>query len=476
MKRSELLFNLASVPLDIVMLILASVASFYTRLHTVGVVGPVQYNLQIDTFLTTVVKVLPIVLLIFAMLGLYNLRGTRKFSYELGRIILGISAGLFLVIVLFFFRQSLFPSRFIILAAWGYGILFVNVGRLLLRQVQEFRFGKGHGLHHLVIINGAGQESKVIEHMLVDPAHGYKIVKELTYSDTVLEKLDELYLEEKIDEIMQTSAELESSANLKLVEFAKNKGLHFSFVPNLFDVQRNITEVLDFHGVPVIGIKNTPLDGWGKVAKRIVDIIGSSIAMLLLSPVYLAVYIAVKLNSPGPAIYPALRGGRGKDFWFFKFRSMHAHLSPGLGGESAEQFRQRLWEQNDRGGKDVPFLKVKNDPRVTRVGRFIRKTKLDEIPQFWNVLKGDMSLVGPRAHVLDEVERYRNRYRRMFSIKPGIFGASQLAQLSWPDLPFEEEIRLNTYYIENWSIWLDLEMLVKSMHQIFFGEKGKGDY
>jgi lipopolysaccharide/colanic/teichoic acid biosynthesis glycosyltransferase len=166
----------------------------------------------------------------------------------------------------------------------------------------------------------------------------------------------------------------------------------------------------------------------------------------------------------------------GKDFTFYKFRSMYTHLSNGLGGEEAEKVREELWKHNDRGGAESPFLKIKNDPRITRVGKIIRKTKLDEIPQFWNVLRGDMSLVGPRAHMVDEVERYRNKYRRMFSIKPGIFGVSQIAQMSWPDLPFEEEIRLNTYYIENWSLWLDIKTLYKSAYLIALGTKPKEDY
>ena len=157
---------------------------------------------------------------------------------------------------------------------------------------------------------------------------------------------------------------------------------------------------------------------------------------------------------------------------------MYSHLSVGsdYGGQEAEKVRQELWKVNSRGGQNGPFLKIKHDPRVTRVGKFLRKTKLDEIPQFWNVLKGDMSMVGPRAHVLDEVQRYKDRYPRMFSIKPGTFGVSQIAQLSWPDLPFEEEIRLNIFYIENWSLWLDVKILAKSFWLLLFGVKPKEDY
>ena len=175
-------------------------------------------------------------------------------------------------------------------------------------------------------------------------------------------------------------------------------------------------------------------------------------------PLTLLIWAAIKLDSKGRVIYTAMRGGRGKDFKFYKFRTMHSHLSVGeeYGGDAALKIRQELWKKNDRGDEYSPFLKIKNDPRVTRVGRFLRRTKLDEIPQFWNVLVGDMSMVGPRAHVIEEVGRYRSRYQRMFSIKPGVFGVSQNAQFNWPDLPFEEEIRLNTFYIENWSFLLDL--------------------
>jgi lipopolysaccharide/colanic/teichoic acid biosynthesis glycosyltransferase len=204
----------------------------------------------------------------------------------------------------------------------------------------------------------------------------------------------------------------------------------------------------------------------------------SSICLVLTSPVFLIIWIAIKLDSPGKAIYLAKRGGRGTDFEFYKFRSMYSHLSVGdsYGGQTAEEIRKNLWQKNNRGGLEGPFLKIKDDPRVTKVGRFLRKTKLDEIPQFWNVLKGDMSMVGPRAHVLDEVQKYRDRYQRMFSIKPGIFGTSQIAQMSWEDLPFEEEIKLNTFYIENWSLWLDIKILAKSFWLLFFEVKQKDNY
>lgn len=478
MKRSELIFNLISIPIDALALLGAGVVSFYLRGHTVALVRPVLYSLNGIDFVWVLLRIIPVLLVIFGLLGLYNLRGTRRFIHEFNKIVTGISVGLVAIFILFFFNQTVFPSRFIILAAWGLAIVFVLLGRFLLKEVQQFLFSHGYGLHKLVIINGEGMESEIIQKILKNRNYGYEIVADLIYKPEIISDLEKLYTSKQIDEIIQANPRLSDEVNLQLVEFARNKGLQFSFVPNLFEVQRNAVELNNFSGIPVISLKNTPLDGWGKVAKRLMDIVASLICLIITSPIFLAIAIAIRLDSGGKIVYSAMRGGRGKDFRFYKFRSMYSHLSVGAeyGGKEAEEIRQRLWKQSARGGADGPLLKIKGDPRVTGVGRFIRKTKLDELPQFWNVLKGDMSMVGPRAHVLDEVDRYRSRYRRMFSIKPGIFGLSQTAQLTWPDLPFEEEIRLNTYYLENWSLWWDIKILVKTFYALFFVKKPSGDY
>lgn len=478
MKKTELIFNLVSIPVDSVSLLLAGIISFNLRQKSLSVIGPILYELKLNDFLLVIYKVLPVMVLIFGLLGLYNLKGTRKFISEFGRIIVGISLGLLLIILLFFFNQSIFPSRFIILATWGLSIVFVMFGRFILKQIQTFLFRQGFGLHKLVIIKGDARSQEVIDQIFINQKHGYEVTAELEYTETIYTKLEQLYSQGKIDEILQSNSGIGDQINLQLVQFARNKGLNFSFVPNLFEVQRNIIETDDLNGIPLISLKNTPLDGWGKVVKRLADIIFSIICLILTSPIFLIVWIAIRIDSSGRALYSAERGGRGKDFKFYKFRTMFSHLSVGkeYGGDEAEKIRQKLWLKNDRGGSNAPFLKIKDDPRVTKVGKFLRRTKLDEIPQFWNVLKGDMSMVGPRAHVLDEVQRYKDRYQRMFSIKPGIFGLSQITQVTWPDLPFEEEIRLNTFYIENWSLWLDIKILFESFFLLFFKPKSQGDY
>ncbi|PIR96220.1 MAG: hypothetical protein COT92_02265 [Candidatus Doudnabacteria bacterium CG10_big_fil_rev_8_21_14_0_10_42_18] len=477
MKKSELIFNIISIPVDALMLILAGLTSFYLRQNSTDIVGPIAFQLELGNFLGVVYKLVPVVLLIFAALGLYNLSGTRKFISELGKVAIGVSLGLLIIVLLYFFDQTIFPSRFIILATGVLGLLFVVFGRLISKFIQVLLFKSNIGLHKLVLINGAS-EGKNLENFYKEKKHGYEVTKKLNFTPEIFIELEKLYKIMQVDEILLANPKLSTEQNLKLVEFCRNKGLVFSFLPNIFEVQRNVIEVASVKGFPIISLKNTPLDGWGKVVKRVLDIIASSLCLILTLPLFIILPFFIVLNSKGKVIYSAMREGRGKNFQFYKFRTMYSHLSVGqdYGGDEAEKVRKELWKKNNRGGEEGPFLKIKDDPRVTGVGRFLRKTKLDEIPQFWNVLKGDMSMVGPRAHVLDETDRYKNRYQRMFSIKPGIFGLSQIAQHSWPDLPFEEEIRLNTYYIENWSVWLDMRILAKSFWSLFFLKNTEGNY
>ncbi len=317
----------------------------------------------------------------------------------------------------------------------------------------------------------------LIKSILQNRKYGYDIVAELNNSDDLFPQLEALFAKQKIDEIVQTNHSITTETNLKLVAFTRLHGVQFSFVPNLFEVQRNVIELNNLKGVPVISLKNTPLDGWGKAMKRSLDIIVSSICLVITSPLFLILAIAIKLDSKGPVIYKAERCGRGKNFQFYKLRSMYAHLSVGekYGKDEAKKILEELIQVNSE-NRSGPLWKIKDDPRVTKVGKFIRRTKLDEIPQFYNVLKGDMSMVGPRPHVPEQVDQYKATNGRVLSIKPGIFGFTQIAQSNWPTLPFEEEIRLDTYYIENWSIWMDLGILIKSFLLLFWDKKSKDNY
>ena len=469
MKRSELLFNIASIPADVISLMLAGLMSFYLRLKLAPKI-PIAFTLSFPLYLKFVFFAVPVLVLIFAIAGLYNLRATRKFSVEFGKIFVSTSIALLLVIVTFFFDQQVYPSRFVILAVWALSIFLVVIGRYALRKIQVFYLSRGFGLHKLVIINGKGSEISLIEEIKNNKELGYVVVETLSEGENLLPRLQQLYSQDMLEEILQANPAVSQETNLALVQFARNRGLTFNFVPNLFDVQRNIIETETVLGIPYISLKNTPLEGWGRVVKRIFDIIVSGVCLILTSPLLAVIAIIIKLDSPGKVLYAAPRVGTSDEFIFLKFRTMFTHLSVGddYGGGEAERLRMELKKSSTRPG---PITKFKDDPRVTKFGRFLRRSKLDEIPQFWNVLRGDMSLVGPRAHVADEVHDYREKYRRIFTIKPGIFGLAQTAQFSWPDLPFEEEMRLNTFYIDNWSLWLDIKILMKSFYYLLFKKK-----
>jgi lipopolysaccharide/colanic/teichoic acid biosynthesis glycosyltransferase len=195
----------------------------------------------------------------------------------------------------------------------------------------------------------------------------------------------------------------------------------------------------------------------GLFLKKIMDVVLSTIVLVLLWPLMLFIAIAIKLESPGPVIYRSLRLGKGgRKFRCYKFRTMVA---------GSDKLKENLRRLNQRRG---PFFKIANDPRVTRLGRFLRKYSLDELPQLWNVLRGDMSLVGPRPHPLDDCARYRSEHRRRLVVKPGVTGLWQVLARANPS--FEICMMLDLGYIEKWSLLLDCKILMKTIPAVMAGE------
>jgi lipopolysaccharide/colanic/teichoic acid biosynthesis glycosyltransferase len=213
-------------------------------------------------------------------------------------------------------------------------------------------------------------------------------------------------------------------------------------------------ELNTFDGAPIIEIKRTSLDGWGKIIKRAVDIFGSLVGLIILSPFFLITALIIKIDSSGPVFVKLKRISQKQNFYLYKFRSMI---------KNAEELKKEILDKNERNGG--PLFKIKNDPRITRFGRLLRKYRIDESPQLLNVLKGEMSLVGPRPHQPDEIAQYAKHHKKVLLIKPGITGMAQISGSS--DLPFEEEVKLDTYYIENWSLMKDIYILLKTLIVLF---------
>lgn len=481
MKRSELLFNLISIVVDFVMILSAGIIAFYLRFQ-LSEVRPIIYQLTLIEYLKVLLAISPLSLLLLAFAGLYNLKGTRRLSSELLRIMLAISSGLLLVVVLFFFNTTVFPSRLIILMSWGAAIVLVSMGRVILRTIQVRLLKRGVGLHRLVVIQASSSNQEgIIAEIKNRPELGYRIVKALRFdydprqlfqdnTALLLDKLEVVRKEDGLDEMLQANPNLPAEINAKLVQFCRDYGMLFNFVPNLFETARTNVAVETISGVPVVVLKGTPLEGWGRVIKRLIDIVISVGALLIFSPIFLITAILIKLTSTGPIFFHQPRATGLGSFECYKFRTMYHEMSEGT--PSGDQLRQELEKLNVRTG---PFVKLKNDPRVTPVGRFLRRGKLDELPQLWHIFRGQMSLVGPRVHMVKEVSKFQDNYKKIFTIKPGATGLTQITQAYNPELSFEEEIRLDTFYIENWSVWLDLYIIFKTI-LILFGRKPKVDY
>jgi exopolysaccharide biosynthesis polyprenyl glycosylphosphotransferase len=260
-----------------------------------------------------------------------------------------------------------------------------------------------------------------------------------------------------IDLILQTDANPNSKKTIELINLCRSSHIGYAFLPPVFaDVPHQL--IVERMGLtPLLRFQPTPLDGWGRVWKRAFDIIISSILLILFTPVFILISIAIVIESGFPIFYISRRVGEkgNKNIPMLKFRSMR---------KNADAQKESLKGKNER--IDGPLFKLQNDPRVTRVGRILRRWDLDELPQICNVLIGQMSLVGPRPHLKEEVAKYSEAQRRVFAVKPGVTGLSQVSGRS--QLKFAEEVALDLRYIEEWSLLMDLWILWRTIFVVIF--------
>ncbi|MBT4917532.1 sugar transferase [Candidatus Peregrinibacteria bacterium] len=476
MKRFEIFFGIVKVPIDFIMTVIAFMAAYQLRLLTdqvEGIAKAIDYSVlpTIKEYIYFSVGA-AIVFIVIATIGKsYKIKSTFKFSKELRSLFLTWLVWMMAVVTYFFFTRTFPFSRLAMIYSWGLTLILLGLGRALLRIIQNALLKSGIGRRRLIFI-GNNNITEELNKML-QKDQSYKIIGII--GDTVksspikhlgkISQLEYLLKKHKVDEIIQTKSDTSSTQNEEIVELCELKHINYKFVPDLIEVRRTNIDIETVGSIPIISLKPTPLDGWGKVAKRLTDVAGALAGMVLLSPILLTAAIAVKIDSKGPILFTKLDNGEdvkrvgeyGKLFKFYKFRSMHPNTN-------SLRYKE-LSKKNTR--KEGPLVKIKNDPRVTNVGRFIRKYSIDELPQLWNVLIGNMSLVGPRPHLPEEVAEYKKHHRFVLTIKPGLTGLPQTSGRS--DLNFEEEVKLDRFYIENWSILLDLKLIFKTIGVILKG-------
>ncbi len=463
MRRLDLTFSALQIPADIAALLLAALSGYNLRhAQFFTEVRPLLQTISFERYFSFALGFVAVWLLIFAISGLYS-TFQRRFWNEFGRILVASTAGTMLVIAAIFFGREFTASRFLVLAMWGLSIFFVSCFRLLLRRARYSILKRKIGHQAIVIIGQNETANELASVYNQKPTLGYTVIKQFkTWNDTARKEVLKLQRAHSVDAILLADPTLDNQDASNLVAFTEEHHLTFRYLADLFTGSIQRIEISTDGGIPVIEAKRTPLDGWGRIAKRGFDVVLSLLILILASPILLICSLALVLEDGWPFIFKNTRiGERGNEFELYKLRSMWRKVS--IGSQFKNQSANLALEKQliqEKSIKEGPVYKIANDPRVTPVGAFIRRWSIDELPQFINVLKGEMSITGPRPHQPREVEKYESHHRFVFAIKPGITGMAQISGRS--DLTFEDEIRLDSYYINNWSLGLDLYILLKT--------------
>ncbi len=467
--NASLLYSACLVVGDFLALVAAFVAAYILRVKwAVGIdQAPITSNGR--TFLGVFLAVLPFWILIFALLGLYNHSIYEKRFKEFGRLLIGSFIGLMLVIFWNFLSDKpIFPARLVPIYGFALGFLFLVIFRNLARFIRVQLFKRDSGLTRVLLIGNTDMTRELADWLANSRRSGYKIVgivggkrSQGSHSTIPLHYSFDQFLKNyqgDLHSIVQTELYADETKNAKILTFAQENHVSYRFVPGNTELFVGNIEVELFRSsVPVITVHQTALFGWGRVVKRLSDILFGGLILILASPLLLIVTIIQKISEPRGAIFykPKRLGRFGATVRIYKFRTMYQAYSDMSPEEGFRKMgRPDLIEPYRQGGDKIP-----NDPRITPLGRFLRRNSLDELPQLFNILRGDISLVGPRALDPFELDRHPKK-NLILAVKTGLTGLAQVSGLR--DISFEERRKLDLYYVQHWSLWLDLTILAKT--------------
>jgi Undecaprenyl-phosphate glucose phosphotransferase len=420
--------------------------------------------LEMETYFYALYFIVPGYVILYYFFNMYTSKRTARRKYEVYGIVKANTVGaLLFTVVLYVINEPNF-SRSMIVIFYGLNTTFSILSRQILRNLLQYFRRKGYNLKHILLVGYSRAAEEYITRINSNPQWGYvvrgilddRVPRGTIYKGVkVLGSIANLMIilpENKLDEIAITLSLQDYGRLEEIVDLCEKSGVHTKFIPdyNSLIPSRPYTE--DLMGLPVINIRYVPLTNtlnW--VAKRIVDIVGSAVGLVLVSPIMLLTAIAVKVSSPGPVIFKQERIGlHNKPFQMYKFRTMEIQK------EAAEK---KAWT-------------VKDDPRVTKVGKFLRRTSLDEFPQLYNILRGDMSLVGPRPERPLFVEKFKEeipRYMIKHQVRPGLTGWAQINGYRG-DTSIRKRIDYDIFYIENWTMGLDIKILFLTIFKGFINK------
>ncbi|MDX1662260.1 MAG: sugar transferase [Candidatus Promineifilaceae bacterium] len=383
---------------------------------------------------------------------------------EVSRVGYATATGIALMMAITFFFRPLAFSRLLLVWALLFIVLFIGAARVLRRIILRMRYGRGQSVDRAIII-GCGEAGRgVMRTLLARPDLGYQAIGYMddgTEENNIgLGRIPRLGTFNDLPDLLQSRPTLHTvfialpgqmhSEILNLVRLCQQFDVEAQVIPDLFQMSLHYVEFSNMAGIPLFSVRDVGMTPLEEMLKRALDLTIIALAALPSLAVGAMIAVAIKLESPGPIFYRASRIGQdGRPFKMIKFRSMVA---------DAERYKAALLGMNEASG---PIFKIRDDPRMTRVGRLIRQLSLDELPQLWNVLRGEMSLVGPRPPLPEEVDQYQSWHRRRLEVKGGLTGLWQVSGRS--DLTFDEQCLLDIYYIENWSVAMDLRLILQTL-------------
>jgi exopolysaccharide biosynthesis polyprenyl glycosylphosphotransferase len=398
--------------------------------------------------------------------GLYDRPLRRSLLDQCGLLLGATSIGMMVVLTYAFFARGYAFSRLIYFFAGALIIVGLLGARVLVRLIWYLLRRRGLGIRR-ALIAGSGPLARMAMHAIAtEPGTDYRVVGFVSEDPPadfgrfrclgVLEEIGDVVASYEIDEVIIALPADSHRRVLEILDHCKRQQISFKLIPDLYEMSLHRVDLDELRGIPLIGIKEAVIQGPDLIVKRALDIVISALALTLFAPIGLIIALLIKLDSPGPVFFRQVRVGRNATlFGAYKFRSMRVN---------AEAEVDKLWTQNEATG---PLFKMRRDPRVTRVGRILRRTSLDEVPQLYNVLRGEMSLVGPRPPIPAEVERYEDWHQKRLQVAPGLTGLWQVSGRS--ELPFDEMVMMDLFYIENWSLGLDLKILIRTIPAVLTG-------
>lgn len=442
---------------------------------------PVSTHVGAYDYLTILISLLPFWILIFGLLDLYKGRVYEKRFSELGRLFVGSFIGiLFVISYSYLTNTAIFPARLVTVYGFGLAFFCVLLFRTVARGIRRELFSYGVGINNILLVGDTKTTQRLIEALENTPVTGYRVlgvvggVKHKLRADRPYHQYKSFaqavsHLQNhQLHTIMQTELYADGDRNDEILTYAQENHTAYRFVPGNSELFVGKIEVDLFHAVPIIAVHQTPLIGWGRVVKRLTDVILGSLFLVLASPLMLVIAIIIKLSGSGSIFFRQQRLSRfNTPVNIFKFRSQYAKYDGTSPEEAFEMMgRPELSKQYREHGDQL-----RDDPRVTPIGHFIRRASIDELPQLFNVVRGDISLVGPRSLVAYELEKYDQK-NLILTVKSGLTGLAQISGVR--DLSFAERRKLDLFYVQNWSFWGDLVILAKTFWVVLFHKGTRG--